>query len=138
MGSAEVHVLPINGCGGSANEWGQPGAAATVSPAPRAGSRATDGKVGPRGGVGPATTLLGDERPLVHLAALRVLANQGRRDSLPHLGRLLDSPDTPVRTESIRIRRALTGQHFSFTVYEPAEKRAVSVEQWKRLFICLR
>ncbi|MCE9525921.1 MAG: HEAT repeat domain-containing protein [Planctomycetales bacterium] len=98
----------------------------------RVAAIATLGKVSPKVGAEQATTLLGDESPLVQLAALRVLANQGRRDSLPHLVRLLDSPDTPVRTESIRILRAFTGQHFSFTVYEPAEKRAVSVEQWKK------
>jgi hypothetical protein len=98
----------------------------------RIAAMTTLGKVSPKTAAEQAVTLLGDASSLVQLAALRVLANQGRRDSLPHLVRLLDSPHTPVRTESIRILRAFTGQHFSFTVYEPAEKRSASVDQWKK------
>ena len=98
----------------------------------RVAAIATLGKVSPKTGAENAANLLGDDSPLVQLAALRVLANQGRRDALPHLVRLLDSAETPVRTESIRILRAFTGQHFNFTVYEPADKRAASVEQWKK------
>ncbi len=98
----------------------------------RVAAIATLGKISPKAGAEQATSLLGDESPLVQLAALRILADQGRRDSLPHLVRLLDSPETPVRTESIRILRACTGQHFGFTVYELADKRAASLEQWRK------
>ena len=98
----------------------------------RVAAIATLGKVSPKSGAEQAANLLGDESQLVQLAALRILADQGRRESLPHLVRLLDSAETPVRAESIRILRALTGQQFSFTVYEPVDKRAASVEQWKK------
>jgi hypothetical protein len=76
--------------------------------------------------------MLSDESELVQLAALRVLADQGRRDALPNLIRLLESPETVVRTESIHILRALTGKQFAFTVYEPVEKRAIAVAEWKK------
>lgn len=98
----------------------------------RVAAISTLGKLHPKSAAERSLNLLGDESQLVQLAALRILADQGRRESLPHLIRLLESPETPVRTDSIRILRSFTGQQFGFTVYEPAEKRAASVEQWKK------
>jgi HEAT repeats len=93
---------------------------------------ATLDKVSPKSAAEQAAKLLDDESQLVQLASLRVLADHGRRDSLPHLVRLLDSSETPVRAESIRILRAFTGQQFDFAVHDPAEKRIASLEQWKK------
>jgi hypothetical protein len=104
----------------------------SAEPHSRIAAISTLGKVSAKSAAEQAAKMLDDDSQLVQVAALRILADQGRLDSLPHLVRLLGSEETPVRTESIRILRALTGQQFAFTVYEPVEKRSVSVEQWKK------
>ena len=104
----------------------------STDPHQRVAAISTLGKLSPKSAADQSLKLIDDDSQFVQLAALRILADQGRRESLSHLIRLLESPETLVRTDSIRILRSFTGQHFGFTVYEPSEKRAASVEQWKK------
>jgi hypothetical protein len=78
-----------------------------------------------------ALSLLADASETVQAAAARELANHGRREALPALVRLLESSDTAIRTRSIQTLRALTGQHFDYTVYALVEQRTQAVAAWK-------
>jgi hypothetical protein len=78
-----------------------------------------------------ALPLLDDPSEEVQLAAARELANHGRREALPVLVRLLDSSATAIRTRAFQTLRALTGQHFNYTVYAPPEQRAAALAAWQ-------
>lgn len=88
-------------------------------------------KIVPSDAAEESLRLLTDESEAVQVAASRVLADQGRRESLGALVRLLDSGDLVVRTDTIRMLRALTGQHLNYTVYDVPEKRAAAVAAWQ-------
>jgi outer membrane protein assembly factor BamB len=75
--------------------------------------------------------LLADPDPGVKIAAAMALANRGRRESLPVLIDLLDSPDLNIRARSAQVLRAFTGQQFQFAAYDKAEPRAKAVGEWK-------
>ncbi|HUT60342.1 MAG TPA: HEAT repeat domain-containing protein, partial [Phycisphaerae bacterium] len=76
--------------------------------------------------------LLKDPSGDVVFASARALADQGDRASLPALVRLLDSNDAPIRSRSIAVLRALTGQKFEYQPYaEPAE-RAKGRKHWEQ------
>jgi hypothetical protein len=78
-----------------------------------------------------ALGLLDDSSPQVQAAAARVLANRGRRECLPVLVKLLESPDKDVRVAAIRTLRPLIGEHFGYTAYDSAERRVAAVVKWQ-------
>ena len=75
--------------------------------------------------------LLTDEDDGVQIAAATAVANTGKRESLPVLIELLESPDLNVRARSSQILRAFTGQQFQFAAYDKPEPRAKAVAEWK-------
>lgn len=76
--------------------------------------------------------LLEDADDKVSLAAARALADAGDRGSLECLLRLLDSADSKVRTESVSILRALTGENFQYVPHEAQEQRRLAAARWKQ------
>jgi outer membrane protein assembly factor BamB len=80
------------------------------------------------------TGLLADTDHGVKIAAATALANLGKRESLPVLIELLDSPDLNIRARSAQVLRAFTGQQFQFAAYDKEEPRAKAVAEWKAWF----
>jgi hypothetical protein len=75
--------------------------------------------------------LLGDENPVIRLAAARGLAGVGSRECLPTLVALLEANDATVREDAADVLRRLTGQRFGFSGYGSAETRRESAGRWK-------
>ncbi|MFW6124740.1 MAG: PQQ-binding-like beta-propeller repeat protein, partial [Pirellulales bacterium] len=75
--------------------------------------------------------MLASDEPYAQLTAAAALANQGDRDALPVLGALLDSAELSVRSRSVQVLRALTGEYFSFLPHAPADDRAQAAAQWR-------
>jgi hypothetical protein len=73
-----------------------------------------------------------EEPDTVRLSASRALANQGHRDSLGTLVGLLESEDPEIRTKSLHVLRAVSGQNYEFMAYDDPRIRAVKVLAWKR------
>jgi HEAT repeat protein len=81
---------------------------------------------------GEVYPLLNDADETVCLALARTLADKGDRRSLAPLVRLLESPQTPIRTEAAFVLRGLTGRQFGFVPYQEESLRAVPVAAWKK------
>jgi hypothetical protein len=79
-----------------------------------------------------ALRLLADSRPVVRVAAARVLANYGHREALSPLVKLLSAEETGVRAEALRTLQGFTGQQFGFAAYDPPEKRTPAVAAWQK------
>lgn len=78
-----------------------------------------------------ALALSSDTHHFVQAAAARVLARNGRRESLGVLVKLLGASELPVRLEAFRTLRALTGERFGYTGYETAEQRTTAIGRWQ-------
>lgn len=78
-----------------------------------------------------AFPLLADASETVQLAAARVLASHGRRESLPALIGLLESPASDIRAQASRLLVAATGKEIIFRTFAPAPQRAAAVAEWK-------
>lgn len=76
--------------------------------------------------------LLVDADESVRLAASRVLANLGDRQSLPTLGEMLKSNNSEVRSQSVYVLRQLSGQRFGFQAFEDPGNQAGAVAQWNK------
>ncbi len=68
----------------------------------------------------------------MRLAAAEALADLGRRECLPVLVDLLESPQVEERQRSATILRALTGERFSFPPAGDAKPRALAARSWKK------
>jgi HEAT repeat protein len=79
-----------------------------------------------------ALPMLTDASDEVRLMAAQVLAGHGRRDGLATLVKLLEAENTHTRGRAIQTLRAATGQHFGYTVYDPADKRAEAIGRWNQ------
>ena len=75
--------------------------------------------------------LLEDQDERVRAAAGRALLDHGRRESLPPLVALLDSPELSIRLSALRSLKAGVGQDFGFVAYEDAKLRASAREKWQ-------
>lgn len=75
--------------------------------------------------------LLKDPDDLVRLAASRLLGSRGERASLTALAGLLLSEDLLVRTRSVQILRALSGQKLGYAAHDPADKRNKAAAKWR-------
>src|SRR5690606_24622210 len=72
------------------------------------------------------------EPDAVRFAASQALANHGNRAALPALVSLLESEEPLMRTKSVRVLRATTGQNFEFLPFEDPTKRSIKALAWKR------
>lgn len=90
------------------------------------------GQVDAESAAAEALPALDDADPQVQLAAARVLASQGRRESLAVLVRLLTASDAEVRAEAFRVLHALTGEKFDYRPHAKAHSRAIATMQWNR------
>ena len=78
--------------------------------------------------------LLGHKEPALRLAAAEGLADLGRRESLPVLIDLLESPDVGHRHRSVTVLRAVTGQRFNFSPPGTEKPRAQAVAAWRNWY----
>ena len=76
--------------------------------------------------------LLGDRNPLVRAAAAHALAGLGDRAVLPVLVELLSVDRVRVRSESIRVLRALTGLHFGYAAYDELADQQAAIGKWRQ------
>ena len=79
-----------------------------------------------------ALQMLGDADDRVRVVAARVLADRGRRESLPALQTLLNSSELAVRVSAIKTLRAITGKDFGFAPYEDFANRAAAAARWQQ------
>jgi HEAT repeat protein len=78
-----------------------------------------------------ALPLLADASETVQLAAARVLASHGCRESLPALVGLLDSPTSDIRSQASRLLVAATGKEITFRTFAPESQRTAAIAEWK-------
>lgn len=81
--------------------------------------------------VDDALTLAADPDDRVRMAAARLLAQHGHRDSLGLLIALLDAKEIEIRSEAGRTLKAITGQDFGFVPFDDADARTAAREKWK-------
>ena len=72
------------------------------------------------------------EPDAIRFAAGEALANHGNRAALATLVSLLESEDPLMRTKSVRVLRATTGQNFEFLAFENDQTRSLKALAWKR------
>ena len=75
---------------------------------------------------------LADADPRVKAAAAHALAELGDRTALPVLVDLLSVDSVRVRSESIRVLRALTGQYFEYAAYDELSDQETAIGKWRQ------
>lgn len=75
---------------------------------------------------------LADHDPLVKTAAAHALAELGDRTLLPVLVDLLSVDSVRVRSESIRVLRALTDQYFGYAAYDELSDQRTAIGKWRQ------
>ena len=80
----------------------------------------------------PIRPLIDSRNLLVRAAAAHALALQGDRAVLPVLVDLLSVDQARIRSESVRILRALTGERFGYTPYDELKKQQEAARRWRQ------
>ncbi|HTN75072.1 MAG TPA: HEAT repeat domain-containing protein [Pirellulaceae bacterium] len=78
-----------------------------------------------------ALSLVDDKDDRVRMAAGKLLAQQGRSESLPLLVALLDANAVEIRGEASRTLKVVAGQDFGFIAYDKDEDRAAARTKWQ-------
>ena len=81
---------------------------------------------------GELRAMLGGDDPMAKAAAAHALGQQGDREGLGVLVELLEADRLSIRSEAVRVLRAMTGQRFGYTAYDELAKQQSAVAQWRQ------